>query len=161
MQINRTAGDEAVINTVFLGMANILGLHDGVELETVLKSALFALEELGAGRKLAGDPRDQAAEYLLQLRRFTKKNEIPRDLASRIRKAGEELGELAEAMVNGNLSEIMSEAGDGINVLVDVLIICSGDNPRSSLNIYPFLIQNLRDKAEKYDQGENRTGERA
>lgn len=143
------------------GLKAALGYGDGyVSAADVIEKAADRILADNVGAGLFEDPRDQTAEYLLQLRRFVSKNEIPRDLASRLRKAGEELGELGEAMVNGNLAPIMSEAGDGINVLIDILLICAGDGPRASTCIYPFLIQNLKDKAEKYDAGDQRLGDR-
>lgn len=44
----------------------------------------------------------------------------PRDLPSRLRKLGEEFGELAEAIARGRRKEIIEEAGDCAIVLTDI-----------------------------------------
>lgn len=44
----------------------------------------------------------------------------PRDLPSRLRKLGEEFGELAEAIARGRKKEIIEEAGDCAFVLADI-----------------------------------------
>ena len=44
----------------------------------------------------------------------------PRDLPSRLRKLGEEFGELAEAIARGRKKEIVEEAGDCGFVLIDI-----------------------------------------
>lgn len=121
------------------------------------------LDNYKAATRVAGDPREQAAQYLYILRRFVSGNKIPRDLASRIRKAGEELGELGEAAILSTgiaNRDVMSEAADLINVGIDILMICHDDRPDSMDKVFPWLIYNLLEKAEKYDRGENRIGGR-
>ena len=44
----------------------------------------------------------------------------PRDLPSRLRKMGEEFGELAEAIARGRRKEIIEEAGDCGIILTDI-----------------------------------------
>jgi NTP pyrophosphatase (non-canonical NTP hydrolase) len=161
MQINRRPEDDRKTVKQLIGLAYALGMKGEMSELDLITAAVSRIGEDNAVERLAGDPRDQAAEYLLQLRRFVKKNEIPRDLASRVRKLGEEIGELSEALINGDLSAILTETGDSINVLVDMLMINWGDGPRASVGVYPFLIENLKAKAAKYDQGEQRLGDRA
>lgn len=151
--------DEALARLA--AVLKIEGTHD---LHFIINRAAADLENSKAAERVTGDPRDQAAQYLLFLRRFVAGNNIPRDLASRIRKAGEELGELGEAAViaaygNGT-RDVMSEAADLINVGIDILMICADDGPDSMDKVFPWLIYNLMEKAGKYDRGENRIGGR-
>lgn len=88
--------------------------------------------------------------YIVTLDRFTAENGIPRDLASRIRKAGEELGELSEAIINREISEIQAEACDLVNVAVDILRIVANDP-------WAALMDNLAEKDRKYKEGRQRT----
>lgn len=46
--------------------------------------------------------------------------EYPRDLPGRLRKLGEEFGELAEAVARGQRKEIIEEAGDCGLILKDI-----------------------------------------
>ncbi|CAK0767472.1 hypothetical protein CCP3SC15_360010 [Gammaproteobacteria bacterium] len=165
MQITRNEDDAPAINAAILAIGAALGHRGEVHAHDLLILAANRIEEERVAEKIAGDPRDQAAEYLRQLQRFTRANAIPRDLASRIRKAGEELGELSEAAIlEGWFGEsgrdVRSEAADLINVGVDILLITAGDGPDAMLSVYPWLILNLMEKAAKYDRGENRIGGR-
>lgn len=165
MQITRNEDDAPAINAAILAIGAALGHRGEILAHDLLIQAANKIEENRVAGKIARDPRDQAVEYLLQLQRFTRANAIPRDLASRIRKAGEELGELSEAAIlegwfGGSGRDVRSEAADLINVGVDILLITAGDGPDAPLSVYPWLILNLMEKAAKYDRGENRIGGR-
>ena len=171
MQIIRTENDAPEINAAILAIGAALGHRGEISAQDLLIMAANHIEENRIAEKIAGDPRDQAAQYLIFLRRFVSANKIPRDLAGRIRKAGEELGELAEAAVlsshgagtsdfSPEWRDVMSETADLINVGVDILMISAGDSPESIDKVFPFLIYNLMEKAAKYDRGENRIGAR-
>ena len=88
--------------------------------------------------------------YIESLGRFIADHQIPRDLASRIRKLNEETGELSEAIINGNLADIQAEACDAVNVAFDILRCIAGDP-------WEALLLNLREKDLKYSEGRQRT----
>jgi len=87
--------------------------------------------------------------YIEALNAFTTTHQIPRDLASRIRKANEELGELSETIINGNVYEIEAEACDLCNVAFDILQVLTND-PLAA------LLRNLEVKDAKYREGMQR-----
>ena len=91
--------------------------------------------------------------YLEALSKFTTEHSIPRDIASRIRKASEELGELSEAAVNREWQEIKTEACDLVNVAFD-LLRCVSNDP------WAALMENLAEKDAKYKVGQQRTEEK-
>lgn len=102
------------------------------------------------------------ASYLRELIAFTVDNEIPRDLPSRVRKAGEEFGELAEAVANslGRFSpNVENEAADLINVGLDVILLGLPEGTPFA-EVLRILTDNLRTKAAKYRAGKQRTEER-
>lgn len=157
--------------SLFCELTALVGLPPFSSPHEVIRKTIDRIGDLRAEARVAKDPRDHAAQYLVLLRRFVLSNRIPRDLASRIRKAGEELGELGEAAVlsqygagtsdhTPDVRDVMSEAADLINVGIDMLMICAGDSPDSIDKVFPWLIYNLMEKAGKYDRGENRTGGR-
>lgn len=88
--------------------------------------------------------------YTEALAAFITTHEIPRDLASRIRKANEELGELSETIINGNIYEMEAEACDLCNVAFDILRVLVKD-PEAA------LLRNLEVKSAKYEAGRQRT----
>jgi NTP pyrophosphatase (non-canonical NTP hydrolase) len=160
-----TTDHEKDLPAELLKLAESLLFAGNIPDHNVIMRALGVVKEATTERKIALDPRDQAAEYLVQLRRFTSSNSFPRDLASRTRKAAEELGELSEAVVleamfGGRTREIREEAADFVNVGMDILLITGGDGPDAMLSVYPWLNFNLLEKATKYERGENRIGGR-
>jgi len=88
--------------------------------------------------------------YIEKLSQFIANHQIPRDLASRVRKLNEETGELSEAIINGDLAHIEAEACDAVNVAFDILRCISGDP-------WEALLLNLQEKDLKYSEGRQRT----
>lgn len=87
--------------------------------------------------------------YISALNRFTAEHQIPRDIASRIRKLGEEHGELSEAIINRDLAAMQEEAADLVNVAFDLLSILTKDP-------WAALMENLAEKDRKYKEGKQR-----
>jgi len=93
--------------------------------------------------------------YLSALQAFTEAHKIPRDVASRLRKAGEELGELSEAAMNHDIPALTEEACDLVNVSIDLLTRVVGTKL-----LWQVLVENLITKDAKYLAGARRTEER-
>jgi NTP pyrophosphatase (non-canonical NTP hydrolase) len=75
-------------------------------------------------------------------------SEFPRDLPGRIRKLGEEFGELSEAMVRGQKKEIIAEAGDCGLVLMDICNLL-GASFSASMETNMFIKQALKQREEQ------------
>lgn len=105
--------------------------------------------------------------FLAELVEFQAAAQLPKDLPSMVRKAGEEAGELGQAVaefasaagVTGNarpyLQGVREEAADLVVVGVRALVNTGGLG-----EVVSTLLDNLRRKAEKYRRGENRIGGR-
>lgn len=75
--------------------------------------------------------------------------EIKTDLPSRLRKVGEETGELAEAVANKDYAAIAEEGADSI-IVIWHLMRCAGFNPLSS--VLAKLDQKIREAREEVFQ---------
>jgi NTP pyrophosphatase (non-canonical NTP hydrolase) len=87
--------------------------------------------------------------YIDALNKFVTDHQIPRDIASRVRKANEELGEVAECAINGDIYNLESEICDMVNVAFDMLC-CVTKDP------FALLMENLAAKDAKYKAGNQR-----
>lgn len=87
--------------------------------------------------------------YTKALNRFITDHNIPRDLASRVSKAAEELGEVAECAINRDLDNLEGEVCDLCNVAFDMLQMLTSDP-------WGALLRNPAVKDEKYREGRRR-----
>lgn len=67
--------------------------------------------------------------FTIHLKDFIKKHGITEDLPSRCRKLKIEVNELDEAILDGNVEEIIKEAADCAIVALHILLICNVVNP--------------------------------
>jgi NTP pyrophosphatase (non-canonical NTP hydrolase) len=67
-----------------------------------------------------------------------------RDLASRLKKLGEEIGELAEAIVRKDKASILEEAADCNNVLTDIAHVAGGSLVEAQRKKFAVLLSRER-----------------